>query len=466
MYFNKIKTKTMLTFIALITISVFFMVNTALLFFSVNNSTYSSVFLFLIASITYTFITEKEKLTSTMFIFNCTVFIFLGGRFISHFILGDAWEIFDLNFMTKFKSNEFESSRIFSIVFSFVVFSNFSYFLLTKNKNKPYTLISGSTKKRSNTILFLLITAIFLYLCKEQLDLYLITKSNGYLSRYSGHQSSAYKAGDTILTTLFYVFIGICFSKKSSALQKISCFYLLAIGLLNAIGGQRGPFIVSLLFIIWFIGLTRDIGIKKLAFFAISSSLLLVFIMSFTVRGDKYSDFGIVNGVAVFLYHQGITLSVINYGISELFDKYPIYPYITSFIPGGARLSAIINGGPLMPYELGFGAFTAHAANPVEYANGRGTGWSIIGNFYLFSGGVMVIFFIISSALGITLRYLESSAKTSSFHLGLLACILPQLFFSARAEFKTVFTTALMYIFIFALLSLVSSIIRNKKQPL
>ena len=119
MCFNKIKTKTMLTFIALIAMSVFFMVNTVLLFFSVNNSMYSSVFLFLIASITYIFITEKEKLTSAMFIFNCTVFIFLGGRFISHFILGDTWEIFDLNFMTKFKSNEFESSRIFSIVLSF-----------------------------------------------------------------------------------------------------------------------------------------------------------------------------------------------------------------------------------------------------------------------------------------------------------------------------------------------------------
>nr|WP_225914323.1 O-antigen polysaccharide polymerase Wzy [Morganella morganii] len=453
----------MLTFIVLIAMSVFFVTNTSLLFFSVNNSAYSSVFLFLIVLITYVFIIEKEKLTSAMFIFNCTVFIFLGGRFISHFILGDAWEIFDLNFMTKFKSNEFESSRVFSIVFSFIVFSNFSYFILTKNKNKPYTLIGGSTKKSSNTILLLLLTVIFLCLCKDQLDLYLITKSNGYLSRYSGHQSSAYKAGDTILTTLFYVFIGICFSKKSSVLQKTSCFYLLVIGLLNAIGGQRGPFIVSLLFIIWFIGLTKDIGIKKLAFFAIASSLLLVFIMSFTVRGDKYSDFGIINGMAVFLYHQGVTLSVINYGISELFDKYPIYPYITSFIPGGARLSTIINGGPLMPYELGFGAFTAHAANPAEYANGRGTGWSIIGNFYLFSGGVIAIFFIISSAFGVAMRYLESSAKTSNFHLGLLACILPPLFFSARAEFKTVFTTTIIYFATYLVYVSFIKLIRNIK---
>lgn len=447
---NKVKTtglniKSYLLFFIMISISLLIYIIPLFTdgLFNISDSVYSIIYISISLLITMVFISQKEQLTSPMFLFNCTCFLFLGGRFFSHFILGDLWDIFELNFLTKFNSNNIETLNIFLIVIVFQIFSNLGYFL-TKVSYNPHAKIYPRSKLASRLIYIALFTSFFLVIY-NQYSLLAETMSDGYLSRYSEKQSTAYSGGDTLIVSIFYVLIGISFSIMNRKIQMICCILVLIYGVMNVLGGQRGPFVVSLLFCLWFYGLNKKISLKKILIFCFVCLFAVTAISSITARGDRYADLDLLKYIGVFLYHQGITLSVINYGINQIGDAYPIYPYITSFLPGGGRIASMIAGKSLMPYELGFGAFTANFANPQEYLNGRGTGWSIVGNLYFFSGCNLFIYSMISYAFGAIIKYLNTKSRMSMFYFGLLACIIPALFFVARAEFKTVFTTAIIY---------------------
>lgn len=425
---------------------------------------YVLVFLFQVCSILCLFVLEKIKLTSLMFIFNITLFVFLGGRFFTYYFGIHEGSLFNLQYMTAYEPPDHDELYIFNLVSTFIVVTNISYLLFVPDDDKKVIFFGQNNCLYRPLIYPILVILLILFginFAKEWSLLKLVGEE-GYLARYSA-QGKMVESGSGFLSTMLFVFIGLILSFRDNFISKV-IFILLAIySLIILLSGQRELFVTTFLFGIWFYGLKNDISIYKILLFFVLIAFALLFMMSFSHRViDNNTEY--TEKLIFLLYSQGVSLGVLSYGINEI-SHFPILSYITSFFPGSFRVFTMFHPDLMVyPQETGFGAYTAYTANANLYKQGYGLGWSIVGNLILFAHNIKVIFILFCIIWGIFLKKLDVLCYRSNYYLGLSAALATKIFFVARAEIKTVFHTMFLYCLVYFLLLFLNRLLAEYKE--
>lgn len=427
-----------------------------------SSAIYSLLFYIAILSIIILFKSEKCSFTSLMFIFNATIFLFIGGRFLTYFFTYTNDSLFSLHFMASYSPQENHELTIFRYIYVFLFLMNFGYLTSNSTASSNLTKINYKTSYISNKIIQTVCISVFfiLLLINIKTELYTLSlvKKYGYLARYNS-QGESLSAGSSLSNILLFVFLGLCFSfsnKKLNWLLLLSLFFYSFIILLS---GQRAVFVTTFLFSIWYYGLDKRISLKKLIFWFLILIILVIFLIALSPRSTSTS-ITLLQKIIELITKQGVSLGVITYGISEI-ESFPVYAYITNFTPGFMRIMALI-----VPWkefynpELGFGSYTAYTANPDMYLAGYGLDWSIIGNFISYSFNSIILFCIISFVWGKWINLIDKYSSISPIYLGLATTIAPNLFFVARSELKIVTHLMIIYLILYALIFTIQSVVK------
>ncbi|EPH7196094.1 O-antigen polysaccharide polymerase Wzy [Proteus mirabilis] len=447
MELNKIKKTTLV----LIILNFFSFLSSFFLFINTNNYnilSYSYIINIILTIII--FINEKKRLTSLLFLFNISQYLFIGGRIITFpFLEHELNSPFDLEFMTNFYSSTNNSIYVYSIIFLFNFLINLFYFFIKINNNKKNTIWLNILV----CPIFFFYILLFLLLSISEFNLYLKTKDLGYLARYS-YQSEQYSSGNSTLLILFYTFLGLLFCFRNKKIIIFSYLLLLIYSFIIILGGQRGPFISAIMMGIWLYGINKNISLKKLMslFFLLFLFLIIMGISSRGVNGDINNY---VYLLEMFIYKQGVTLGVISYSISD-FQNFPIMAYVNSLIPGATRIYSLFIDNQLSLPDLGFGPFVSHTANNVMFQEGYGLGWSILLNLYLFSFNNPLIFIFFCFLFSYFLNKLDNCFY-HDYWFGLSGTLATKIVFSPRDDLKNIIHFAIFFTIAYFLLKIINT---------
>lgn len=436
-----------------------------LYFFNVDidRECYSIIFLIIFLLVISHNIILNKKIITLQFLFNCSYFLFFGGRFFSYFMYGES-NFFDLKLMASFTATGAQELKSFLVFTYFILFFNLGTLFY---KRDMYNLKLGSSIKGFHifdTIIFMIMIIFFLLCFYEQLNVAISTFNNGYLARYE-EQSSNYSLGSAIKYTIFYILFGLLLSQSEKKVIKfLSIIFYFLLALVVLASGARGIFVSSLLVGLWLLGLKYNIKIYHFLIFILGIVLLIIFGMNFTARGGIEIENSILNKIAVLLYDQGTTLGVLTYVLTIDIDIYPIWGYVSSFIPGTSFIAFLYENRVLLNHEISFPSFVNNYTNEVMYNNGHGLGWTIVLSTYIFSKSNLFIFSSISMILGIFLNYLEYIAMKNRIILGLLITIAGKLFFLTRADLATIIPLSIYYFIVISIIYVTSNMVYALKS--
>lgn len=435
-----------------------------------NEHYYIITFIYISFSITILFQIEKINYISLMFFFNITVFVFLGGRFFTYYFLPYPSNLFDLSFMANYKASPEAALSTFNKVIFFIVFSNFAYLASMKSSSKTNIIrLPAITSPIIINLIWLITLFLIVLNIQAEINTLQYVKKLGYLARYSS-QAEYYKPGSGLINIFMFIFIGLSFGLSNNRKIRIITYIgLFTYACLVLLSGQRELFVTVLLFGIWYIGKDKKVSLMKTIIIFLLIALSLLLFMNFSYRSGDYTT-SLIDKIVNLIHAQGTTLGVITFGLNEI-KQFPPYAYITSLLPGAARILTIVEPNiVLQKYDLGFGSYVAHMANAHMYKQGYGLGWSIIGNLSVFSYNIFIIFILLSSIWGWFIRLLDSN-KTPLI-ISLSYALATKIFFVARAEINTVLHTIILFSICYFIFLLADQLIKKafyyeytKKSP-
>ncbi len=460
MIINKLNYKTLLSFYFDISILLFLYVGYIFSLYDISYTVYSVIIYFLAFNVTAKFFFEKESFLSIMFIFNITFFLFLCGRFISYLYFQD-FNPFELDFMSYYQPDKSGELKVFLYICFFIVSANFGYFLISASRHHRKDLFFHKS------IVFLICAIacfLFFILFFESFALLKKVISEGYLSRYE-NQAMPAETGEGALRILFFTFCALAIALlKNNKLGLVFLLFLVIYGLLSVLGGERGPFVTIMLMSFWVLFRHKKVSVLKFAIIGSFIFMSMIILLSLSSRGDVVKVDSFINYFFTFIKQQGVTMPIITYAINEI-ESFPFFAYFSTFEPiAPFRVFSLFMNDEFYKYELGFGSFTAHSLNPDMYANGYGTGFSVVGNFYLFSQGFLFPYIILSFIFGCFIKILSDLSSKSLFWFGATIAVSPALYFVSRAEIKSVIQSFAFYLVVFYFFKLISSILNNQKS--
>lgn len=457
MKINKLRIGTYYLFFLDIGIFLLLLVSYFFKFYNISYMLYSIIVLLLLLNIILKFYIEKICFASIMFIFNVTIFVFLGGRFLSYIYFRD-FNPFELTFMGYFLPTKKEELYIFVYFILFIISINSGYFFLDIERKPTYK--AKQINKTILNIIFIFALILFAFTIKNSFNEFLNTLKFGYLSLFT-HQANEYKSGEGFFKTLTFILLAISSTYNSKKRSIIIYFCLFFYGFILILSGSRGTFITTTLLGFWWVNRNKYVSLKKISIFGVLVFFSMLFLLTFSTRGTTLKTSSLSNAVFAFVKQQGITFPILSYAINDV-GSYPFMAYFTNFMPiAPVRIGSVLLNKNFYLYELGFGSYTAYSLNPSAYLSGSGTGWSLLGNFYFFSFGNLLFFTILCFLAGYFIKVLETKTFVSFFWFGMAILILPKLFFVARAEFKSVFMGIILYALIYLLIDLFNRLIKK-----
>lgn len=464
--FSKInisKRKMLSLLLHFVVILVFIFLNNIVLF---SNEYYKMKFLEIILMILYVYTIFSAKMHSGWFesymIFLYTLFLFNFSR-----ILLDLVNYKEFGWATKFADFYFTydvRNEIILIFIYILLFIHFGFLLsqffnsITINTQKSqkvqnidkFQLKQDKFITKIGIILTLLATPMLLVKMIIQMK---VIYQYGYESYYSGILKNIeypfYTNGSgTILTIGFILFLMSVPTKKE--FYSISSIYLV-IKFVDSLKGARAIFLTQLLFLMWYYFKVYSVNVKfktiiKTFLFVILFSQILV-----TVRSKEIFNYDLIDGLASFLFSQGVSYLVVGYIINykDIFVGEGIYPYIFQGLFGfkAQSMETLKNGNSLadkMTYYL----------NQNAYLSGEGIGSNFIAEFYDLGIFWLVLLCVI---LGILIVQYEKIINKNRFYLMTSIYFIPNLFYIPRGSFfgggliKNILFILLLYISVYLL---------------
>lgn len=456
-------------YILLITISTFLflgLIVLSLYYFSIEiyfNSLQWGILFLLIATCVIFFkkINNVSNLSiQSLFIF--TVFLFLGGRFLSVFFVNADVDIFKLDFFVTYKLSHFDSTQLFLLVIIGIVFSETGQYIAIYNKRKVRvpihhkSLISSTPQILS--LLLILMAIIVLYILAIK---WVAVIQYGYLGLYKFQANVNYSSRlDASLLTLFLLSFAVIFANGSSIQKKLSLIIYSIYSFNILLMGARGEFVVFLLLILWIYG---DFGRKSISYVkaVIIALILFMFLNQLLLlsgmRSSVTSDSNLFLSIHKFLYDQGITLMIFDASMKQ--PDYPTLSYFQTLLPAASKISSLFTDTP--GHYIHFSHYLAYALNEDFYRSGNGLGWSIFADLHLLSGRHVAVYALFFLIFGWIITKIESIAKTSNFLVGLIILLANGTFFIARSSLNIILPI-IIYYSLFSILLTILIFILNK----
>lgn len=343
-------------------------------------------------------------------------------------------------------------NNLMLLIINFLLFSLLAFLIFYKQK--PIRLKTNklfiNLGKRG--IIFLFIPLIFIYLNELQ-----YVWKHGYISLFNGDLAKHSSILSVILPRLiffsFLLFLAGIPEKK--VFLKYSYIYLIIL-FMDALKGQRGEFLVTVIFILWYYHTIYNIkfNIKKSFFIFIGillfSQLLLLIRSNMEVNLlDIPYEFFRLNGISInvtaYLIEGGEDLE--SKGIPYLFS--PIYDYFYRIFVD----RDIFYASPsveLLSVSNNLSRHTMYYINSTAYFNGNGTGSSYLAEIYDFAGiwiGGIVMFLITAIVLTI-----ENKLKNNRFILFIAPIILIHYIYMPRSSFFKFIDELFLLLIIYSIL--------------
>jgi len=392
---------------------------------------------------------NKVKINSVITYFYIAFVFFIFGRFVAivfssifgveNNFVNSLTELLQVTWMTSFSPSQQDQLMLVLLVNSFLLFMTFGYILpFQKNRTEHNNEFHISVE----AILFLKISFLLLCLINgfSTINAIISTFSGGYFALY---QSQMNGGGTTSIFGLMYYFsfavLVVCDRNNK---KYFLVYFLMAV--LSGLTGARGGVVTSLLTLVYVYYLTSDkkISLIKLIFSGFFCYFLMMLVFRFSARADNSStDSDILSAFLHFLYSQGISLSVVGY-ISFADLVYPAQSLLQSFIPMVSKVFLLFY--PNEPfYHSSITTFISHSANPTMFFNGAGLGSSIIGELYVLSFKVFIVFSFLSFLFGFGLRTIELKSLSNVKAKIFIVAMFPILLFSPRNGFNVLCVSAI-----------------------
>jgi oligosaccharide repeat unit polymerase len=394
------------------------------------------------------------KIDAVIIFFYVSFIFFIFGRFVAvvfslvfsmqNNLVNSLTELLQVTWMTSFSPNPQDQVMLILLVNSFLLFFTLGYITPSQRNGYNQKIAFHISAK---AILFL--KFIFLFSCFingiSTIKAIMSTLSGGYLSLY---QEKIDGGSSSSLFSLIYFFsFSVLVVVEKDNRKYFLVYFIMAV--LSGLTGARGGLVTSLLTLIYVYYLTGDkkINIVKLLLLGLFCYFCMTLVFQFSARADGVAaDNNILSSFFSFIYSQGISLSVIGY-ICFADLEYPMQSLLQSFIPMASRIFLLFS--PNEPfYNSSITTFISHSANPAMFFNGAGLGSSIIGELYILSGKIFIVFSSLSFLLGLVLRKIELKSLSNMKARVFIISIFPILLFSPRNGFNVLFVSAIYIVII------------------
>lgn len=314
---------------------IFLSLNLLKLSLVLNDFYWSCIFVLFISVIYFFRYVNKVNIVNIYSLFFITTLLFLGGRFLSIFFGYDKASLFEIDFFTYHKLNNYESSMLFYWLmlglFSLEIGFYTSRIIL---KERDYKYIKLHNNK---VVLYLLLCIFYILILQQLVYSFQLVLSGGYLALYANQaELTNYTYSFTALVeTLSLASLGIYLSQDNRKFRNLFIILLILINVSSVIMGARSGFSAFIIFLIWYF---YDYGNKKAnPLKVISYGILLLIFLSVLVKFISLRDLNseatsVIDQILEFLYSQGITLMVFNESMGV--ENYPINAYFQNFIAG------------------------------------------------------------------------------------------------------------------------------------
>ncbi|MEH7383522.1 O-antigen polysaccharide polymerase Wzy [Bacillus sp. JJ1533] len=367
---------------------------TYLLLFSLELPLIVYEWMLVIAFILACVLSTKEKFFNIFQIFLGTFFIFNLSRIFLKLINDSNYRELDLFYSGVLSyTDSIELLKVYTVfIFGITIAWTLNYIFL---KQHEQTFVALKLISIKNFITYGLVVYYVLFFIKMLITIKL-TQQFGYLYIFTGGISNYnfpfFLTGVENITR--FLFILYLFLNKSKVNKFIIMGYLFVL-LFGMLSGQRGPGLVTLLLIAWIYSERyKKINLRKVLYISLFSILATRFIAVF--RYDNKESIT-ENIIFKFLNSQGISMNI----LAELItfkDKlvyngnvYFFHYFKILFNPnqGGQTIERLNNTtylGDQLTYFL----------SPEIYLAGRGTGTSLVAEFYDLTQTNMFLFFTVS----------------------------------------------------------------------
>ncbi|ENX32301.1 hypothetical protein F889_03620 [Acinetobacter colistiniresistens] len=386
--------------------------------------------------------TTRIKLS---FIYLLGFSLFICGRFFANILGVDETFCFDFGY--KYCLNQNETLYSFLLINSSLLFFLLGY--LSTSVRKENFKIKASYFNINILYFYLLLGVLAgVYTSFGTIESIFKAITSGYLSLYSGQVDEYSSPVDLIVMVFFNATVALGFSFKEKINIKLF-YFILFIFLFNLIvsvfSGSRANFVSALLVILWFM-----LGEKKVGFKNIIITTLLILSVFLTnsiasisgARGASDDSSGFYTKVVEeIFYNQGITMMVFNMGVLE--NDYPLLAYIKTIIPGSQIIYSWFS--PVFQYDLSFSQHLMYKLSPSLFYEGYGLAWSLLGDFYAFSFGLIFLFFFYNYIWGKLVYFVSSGYGVNFFYNGLYFCFLISIFILSRFSISSFLVLIIFY---------------------
>lgn len=399
----------------------------------VSDQVYAIEFWMFIVAVVLSAHVQGVPYVSIFFIFQCCVFLFLGGKLIALSLGADiSGSPFDLDFMANYAATPEIKNSAFFYVGLLIVATNVGY----------YTAIFKSTNDGERQVLdwrpifvLVIVSAIpFLMEIKDRLSL---AFHSGYESIYLS-QTGSYSAGAYVFQSVFAACVALCFATQKRFMMALAIFLMAIQGVSGMAMGGRGQFLTVMATFLWLYGRSRKIGLARLVIVFVVLGASTNLLLGFSARAGGVVSRGLVDGLLSSLVDQGVSLGVFSYSLT--IPHYPIMAYFQEVIPGTSLFASIFSNQDIKPTDLSFSAFLSSVANMQRFNKGNGLGWSMLADAFVFSMGFAPVFFVLCALFGRAIAALDVKSKQSNFWFALAVSLAPRVFFLPRSSFGTIIT--------------------------
>lgn len=358
---------------------------------------------------------NKINIVSLYSLFFITTILFLGGRFLSIFLGYDKAPLFEIDFFTYHKLNNYESSMLFYWLMIGLYSLEIGFYISRLMiKERSYKNIKLHNNK---VILYLLLLILYIFTIQQLISNFQLVISGGYLALYAnqGELTNYTYSFTAFVQILSLATLGIYLSQDNRKLRNLFIIFLILINVSSVIMGGRGGFSAFIIFLIWYF---YDYGNRKANPLKVVSygSLLLIFlsvlVKFISLRDLNTETTSVIGQILEFLYGQGITLMVFNESMGV--ENYPINAYFQNFIAGFSFFySRLVEDIPF--YKLSFNSYNSYSINSAEFLQGYGMGWSLFSDAYLHGLRNPILYSIFLAVFSYLLNYLQINLNKSIY---------------------------------------------------
>jgi hypothetical protein len=140
------------------------------------------------------------------------------------------------------------------------------------------------------------------------------------------------------------------------------------------------------------------------------------------------------------------------FSLGSMRNDYPFLAYLKTIIPGSQIIASFFSD--IYQYEISFSQYLMYKISPNAFYEGYGLGWSLLGDFYAFSFGFIIIFIIYNYIWGKVIFLISSLIDKNIFYNGLYFCFLSYLFIINRSSISPLLVLIGFYILLILILKL------------